>query len=68
MRFIHIADMHLDSPFTVLSMQEELGDRRRLEQRQIFYKIIEYIKKEKIQYLFISGDLYEHQYIRKTTI
>ena len=68
MRFIHIADMHFDSPFTILSTREELGDRRRLEQRQIFSKIIEYIKKEKIEYLFISGDLYEHQYIRKTTI
>lgn len=68
MRFIHIADMHFDSPFTVLSMQEELGDKRRLEQRQIFNKIIEHIKENKIPYLFISGDLYEHQYIRKTTI
>jgi len=68
MRFIHIADMHFDIPFTVLSKQEELGDLRRLEQRKIFTKIIEYIKKEKIKYLFISGDLYEHQYIRNTTI
>lgn len=68
MRFIHIADMHFDSPFTILSMQEELGDKRRLEQRQIFNKIIEYIKVEEIPYLFISGDFYEHQYIRKSTI
>lgn len=68
MRFIHIADMHFDAPFATLSAQEELGDKRRLEQRQIFNKIIEYIKEEKIPYLFIAGDLYEHQYIRKTTI
>lgn len=68
MRFIHIADMHFDSPFTVLSMQNELGAKRRIEQRNIFKKIIEYIKNEKIEYLFIAGDLYEHQYIRKTTI
>lgn len=68
MRFIHIADMHFDAPFTALSAQEEMGDKRRLEQRQIFSKIIEYIKNEEIPYLFIAGDLYEHQYIRKTTI
>lgn len=68
MRFIHIADMHFDAPFTVLSMQDELGDKRRIEQRNIFKKIIEYIKNEKIEYLFISGDFYEHQYVRKTTI
>lgn len=68
MRFIHIADMHFDAPFTGLSKQEELGDLRRLEQRKIFNKIIDYIKKEKIEYLFISGDLYEHQYIRNSSI
>ena len=68
MRFIHMADMHFDSPFTVLSSHEELGDLRRLEQRKIFNKIIEYIKLNKIPYLLISGDLIEHQYVRKTTI
>ena len=68
MRFIHMADMHFDSPFTVLSSREELGELRRLEQKKIFKKIIDKIKNEKIPYLFISGDLYEHQYIRKTTI
>ena len=68
MRFIHMADMHFDSPFTVLSNKEELGDLRRLEQRKIFKKIIDKIKEKRIPYLFISGDLYEHQYIRKTTI
>ena len=68
MRFIHIADMHFDAPFANLSKQEGVGDKRRLEQREIFSKIIEYIKSEEIPYLFISGDLYEHQYVRKTTI
>jgi len=68
MRFIHIADMHFDVPFTALSKQEELGDLRRIEQREIYKKIIEYIKKEKIEYLFIAGDLYEHEYVRSTTI
>lgn len=68
MRFIHMADMHFDSPFTVLSNWENLGDLRRLEQREAFKKVILKIKEEKIPFLFIAGDLYEHQYIRKTTI
>ena len=68
MKFIHIADMHFDSPFTLLSSQENFGDQRRLEQRRALKKIIEKIKQEKIPYLFISGDLYEHQYIRQSTI
>ena len=40
MKFIHIADMHFDSPFVNLSEKELLGDKRRLEQRKIFKKII----------------------------
>lgn len=68
MKFIHIADMHFDSPFTVLNTRGNLGEKRRLEQREAFRKIIQYIKENEIEYLFISGDLYEHQYIRETTI
>lgn len=68
MRFVHIADMHFDAPFTVLSQKSNWGDLRRIEQRQVFKKVIDYIKEESIPYLFISGDLYEHEYIKKTTI
>ena len=68
MKFVHIADIHFDSPFTTLSDKGNLGEQRRIEQIKIFKKIIEYIKENKIEYLFISGDLYEHKYIRKSTI
>lgn len=68
MRFIHIADMHFDIPFTSLNNKEDLGEKRRIEQRNAFKKIIEYIKNNHIEYLFIAGDLYEHDYVRKSTI
>ena len=68
MKFVHIADMHFDTPFKVLNSRNKLGEKRRLEQREAFRKIINYIKENNIDYLFISGDLYEHEYIRKTTI
>lgn len=68
MKFVHIADMHFDAPFTVLSQKKDLGDLRRIEQRQVFKKVIDYIKQENIPYLFISGDLYEHEYVKQTTI
>ena len=68
MKFINIADMHFDSPFVNLSDKEGLGDLRRLEQRKVFKKVIEYIKENNIKYLFISGDLYEQKYIKKSTI
>lgn len=68
MKFVHIADMHFDSPFVNLSDKDILGDLRRLEQRKIFKKVMDYIKDNKIEYLFISGDLYEHKYVKKSTI
>ena len=54
MKFVHIADMHFDSPFVNLSDKDGLGDLRRLEQRKAFKKVIEYIKENNIKYLFIS--------------
>ena len=68
MKFVHIADMHFDSPFVNLSDKDGLGDLRRLDQRKAFKKVIEYIKTNNIEYLFISGDLYEQKYIKKSTI
>lgn len=68
MKFVHIADIHFDSPFTILSQKKDLGDLRRIEQRQVFKKVIEYIKQNDIKYFFISGDLYEQDYVRKSTI
>ena len=67
MKFVHIADMHFDAPFAVLNSRNKLGEKRRLEQREVFRKIINYIKENSIEYLFIAGHLYEHEYITKTT-
>ena len=67
MKFIHIADMHFDMPFTVLS-KNGLAKERRLDQRNAFNKMINYIRDNNIEYLFIAGDLYENEYVRKSTI
>ena len=68
MKFVHIADMHFDTPFTLLSDRADLGEIRRLDQRKAFKKMIEYIKDNNIPYLFIAGDFYDHEYIRESTI
>lgn len=38
MKFVHIADMHFDSPFVNLSDKEVMGDLRRFEQRKFLKK------------------------------
>lgn len=68
MKFVHIADMHFDTPFRMLSDRADLGEIRRLDQRKAFKKMIEYIKENNIPYLFIAGDLYDEEYIRESTI
>lgn len=68
MKFVHIADMHLDSPFTTLNAKGNYGEIRRLDQRETLKKIVEYIKENHIPYLFIAGDFYEHETIRNSTI
>lgn len=68
MKFVHIADMHFDTSFTTLTNKAGLGDIRRVDQRHVFNKIINYIKENNVPYLFIAGDFYEHEYIRQSTI
>ena len=68
MRFVHIADVHLDIPFGTISQRASLGEERRIEQRNALKKVIEFIKENNIDYLFICGDLYEQEYIRESSI
>ena len=50
MKFIHLADMHFDTTFQLLNSKNNIGDIRRLDQREIFSQIIEIIKQEEIYY------------------
>ena len=68
MKFVHIADVHFDCTFSNLSIRKNLADSRRLEQRNVFKKVIDYIKENEVRLLFISGDLYENEYVKESTI
>lgn len=67
MKFVHIADMHFDTSFSQIN-DSNLGTLRRLDQRKVFKKVIDYIEENSIDCLFIAGDLYEQKYIRESTI
>ena len=68
MKFVHFADLHLDSKFDSLNAIDGLPEKRRLEQRKVLKEIIEYVELNNVDILLISGDLYEHKYIRKSSI
>ena len=68
MKFVHIADLHMDSKFETLNYIEGLPQKRRMEQRQAIKKVIDYVKENNIELLLIAGDLYEQNYIRRSSI
>ena len=57
LKFLHIGDIHLDTPFTGLA--PELSDERRVGLRQSFIKMMDYVRGAGINYVLISGDLFE---------
>ena len=65
MKFLHLADIHLDMPFKLVGA---MGEKRRMMQLDILRKVAEYVNENKIKYMFIAGDLYEHEYIKDGTI
>lgn len=68
MKFVNVADVHFDIPFRKISDRAGLGRERRIDQRKAFKRVIEFVKENNVDYLFIAGDLYEHEYIQESTI
>ena len=68
MKFVHIADLHLDAPFVRLNASNRLDSKLRENQCKVFKKVIDYIKENKVEFLFISGDLYENEHVKESTI
>lgn len=65
--FIHCADIHLDAPFSALG-KDNLSTERRKDLKKVFGKIIDLVIEKDVDFLLISGDLYEHEYAARSTI
>ena len=59
LKFLHIGDVHLDTPFTGLS--PEKSDERRVGLRQSFVKTMDYVRGAGIDYVLVAGDLFESE-------
>ncbi|HBR32754.1 MAG TPA: hypothetical protein DD733_11805, partial [Clostridiales bacterium] len=64
-RIFHCADIHLDSPFSLVSPKE--AERRRTELRAAFTSALMFAKQQKIELFFISGDLFDCDYVTRDT-
>jgi DNA repair protein SbcD/Mre11 len=61
-RFIHTADLHLDSPLKTLALRDaELGSLIANATRQAFVRIIDACLEERVDALVVAGDLYDRQ-------
>lgn len=60
MRFIHAADIHLDSPLTGLSAYEDAAVQRlRTATREAFTRLVNVAIDEAVDFMVIAGDLYD---------
>lgn len=59
-RFIHAADIHLDSPLRSLAMRSrELADVIGNATRQAFVRVVDLCLREQVDALLLAGDLYD---------
>lgn len=65
LKFLHFGDIHLDTPYAGLS--PEKSDERRAGLRENFIKMMEYVRGAGIDYVLISGDLFETECATNTT-
>ena len=60
MRFIHAADIHLDSPLRGLEAYPGApAERLRIATRQAFDRVVELCLEERVDFLIIAGDLFD---------
>ncbi len=65
-KFLHIADLHLDSRFTGLAFAD--AAKRRAELRTVFKNTLAFAKKEGCCLTLISGDVFDGEYYTPSTL
>lgn len=65
MRFLHTADLHIDSAFSALGALN--ASERRMVQRAVLRRIFDLASREKCDMLLIAGDLFDSAYVTPET-
>jgi DNA repair exonuclease SbcCD nuclease subunit len=66
--FFHCADLHLDTPFRALASKPGLPAVRRKSIMDNLSRLIDKARGEKPDFIFIPGDLFEHEYTGLRTV
>ena len=64
-KVLHIGDVHLDTPY--VDLPPEKSDERRRGLRATFMKMMDYVRNAGIDYVLISGDLFDLDCATNTT-
>ncbi len=65
LKFLHCSDIHLDAPY--MGLIPEKSDERRQGLRTTFMRMMEYVRGGGINYVLISGDLFDIKYATNST-
>lgn len=65
LKFLHCSDIHLDAPY--VGLIPEKSDERRQGLRTTFMRMMEYVRGGGINYVLISGDLFDIKYATNST-
>jgi len=70
LKFLHLADLHLDCPLTggLLKLPYEKAGRRAREQREILVSAVELAREEGVELILIGGDLWEEDTLAQDTV
>ena len=67
-RFIHTADIHLDTSFSSAGFPSRLGSRKREAIRGTFRRILEGARSRAVDIVLIAGDLFEHERVTPDSV
>ena len=65
-KILHTADIHLDSPFSLLDVKK--AQARKAELRGTFSSMMLYAKSEKYHIVLMAGDLFDSEFATKETL
>lgn len=65
-KILHCGDLHFDTPFSELPFN--IAEIRKEELKETFSNIIDLAKEQKVNCIFIAGDLFDNLRVEKTTL
>lgn len=65
MKLLHTADLHLDTPFSLLDPEQ--SDRTLSQIRTTFSAMVQYVESQKVDLFFIAGDLFNNTFASHET-